>query len=307
MVSVPALLSSELVCTSAAHDLWLKRLEPTPSELWAQLMRFAPLMPEERHAMLSGIETLLERACSLVVRIYDHLRRVPETAAILGWEQGVDEAHLAERRRFFAVWLARTLAVDTSGAFAEYLFHAGKSHAGLGPRRIHTPEVYVVSSMGWVLSAFAQYLAEAGLDANTLAQAISGWSKYLNMQLSLMLFGYRQGRALVEGEAAVSLQLYGRVRQLVGKAELKFLLRMPATLEEALTRFFNAFPETRADALERSWVSEETEALWTVPQAWYRLRKGWRVLVNGRDASYTEGLAHPLRAGDVIALFPPGR
>lgn len=66
------------------------------------------------------------RRPELVAQTYDYLRHVPETAAILGWEESVDETHLEERRRFFTVWLARTLGLDTSDEFAHYLFRAGK-------------------------------------------------------------------------------------------------------------------------------------------------------------------------------------
>ncbi|MEZ4611776.1 MAG: hypothetical protein R2838_16305 [Caldilineaceae bacterium] len=51
-------------------------------------------------------------------RAYDYLLHQPETAAILGWEKGADPAHLAERRRFFTIWLARLLGMDFSDDLA---------------------------------------------------------------------------------------------------------------------------------------------------------------------------------------------
>jgi hypothetical protein len=67
-----------------------------------------------------------------VADTYAYLARVPETAAILGWEDHIDPVFLKERRRFFTIWLARTLGLDTSDEFACYLFRAGTFHAGHG-------------------------------------------------------------------------------------------------------------------------------------------------------------------------------
>lgn len=40
----------------------------------------------------------------------------------------------------------------------------------------------------------------------------------------------------------------------------------------------------------------------------YLVKPMWRVLLNGKDISYIEqGLDTPLRAGDEIDVFPPGR
>jgi molybdopterin converting factor small subunit len=39
----------------------------------------------------------------------------------------------------------------------------------------------------------------------------------------------------------------------------------------------------------------------------YRVRGGWRVLVNGRDINYSGGLNHPIQPGDTVSIFPPGR
>jgi hypothetical protein len=116
---------------------------------------------------------LFRRGPEIVAETYEYLRRVPETAAIRGWEHEVDATHLDERRRFFTVWLARALALDTSDELASYLFQAGKYHAGHGPRQIHTPPAYVEGSVGLVLAAFARCMAEADLPAAVIAGAMA--------------------------------------------------------------------------------------------------------------------------------------
>ena len=74
------------------HDLM-----PEPGEEWQRMLRFVTLEPADKRAMAASAEPLLRRAHELVVTTYDYLRTVPETAAILGWEDGVDEQHLEER------------------------------------------------------------------------------------------------------------------------------------------------------------------------------------------------------------------
>jgi len=121
------------------EELQIEHLLPSPEDRWREMLRFMGWNEETRRAAARSVEILFRRGHELVVQTYEYLRSVPETAAILGWEENVDEAHLEERRRFFTVWLARTLGMDTSDEFACYLFRAGKYHAGHGPRHIHTP------------------------------------------------------------------------------------------------------------------------------------------------------------------------
>ena len=115
----------------------LRHLHPTPAEEWDRLRGFLALGPADIQAMLTTVEPLFRRGHELVVDNYAYLQQNPETAAILGWESGADPQHLAERRRFFTVWLARTLGMDFSHDFAGYLFRAGQIHAGHGPRHIN--------------------------------------------------------------------------------------------------------------------------------------------------------------------------
>src|SRR5512139_2516861 len=118
-------------------DWVLNRLDPTPEDEWDRLREFLSLGNEDIQSMLATVEVLFKRGIELVIGNYEYLLKNHETAAILGWEQGADPEHLAERRRFFTVWLARTLGMDLSHDFALYLFRAGQYHAGHGKRHIH--------------------------------------------------------------------------------------------------------------------------------------------------------------------------
>ena len=137
----------------SADALEIHNLSPEPADEWRRLLRFVGLNAEDRRAMSRTVEALMHRAPEMVVDTYNYLQSVPETAAVLGWEAGFDEAHLEERRRFFTVWLARVLGIDTSDEFATHLFRAGKYHAAHGPRHIHVPPAYVTTSIGLVGAA----------------------------------------------------------------------------------------------------------------------------------------------------------
>lgn len=279
-----------------------------PSDEWKRLMRFVNLDTTERDAMLRTVEVLLGHATEFVVSTYDYLRSVPETATILGWEQGVDEEHLEERRRFFTLWLSRTLGIDTSEEFANYLFRAGQYHAGQGPRRIHTPSAYVTGSIGLTLAAFARYLKEAGLPAEVVAPAMAGWSKYLSVQLNQMLFGYQVAREFLRGDFTVRFTIFGRLRPIVGGKEISVPASLGTTVLDLLQKFFNYYPQVRLEALDKRWESEVKEdSLWDAIKPVYVPRAGWRVLYNGRDIAYGDGIGAIVKEEDVIAIFPPGR
>jgi molybdopterin converting factor small subunit len=289
-------------------DLELYDLQPEPREEWRQVLRFVGWNEAARQAAAATVDVLFPRGHELVVATYDYLRSVPETAAILGWEHGVDEAHLAERRRFFTVWLARTLGLDTSAEFADYLFRAGQYHAGHGPRRIHTPPQYVTGSIGLVQAAFARYLAEAGLPASALAAGLAAWSQYFAAQLNQMLLGYRAAQEAGLGAVRVPVTVFGRLRPLVGRATLDLHVDEGQTVRQLLRKLFNYYPQTRVEALDRRWQAEEKrDSLWLEPKPVYAPRYGWRVLRNGRDVEYEGGFSAPLHPGDTIAIFPPGR
>ncbi len=286
----------------------IQGLPRDPAEEWAFMLRFVGLDNTAKLTMSRSVETLFRRGPELVVDTYNYLSSVPETAAVLGWESGIDEAHLEERRRFFTVWLARTLGMDTSAEFAYYLFGAGKIHAGHGPRRIHVPPAYVTASVGLVQAAFARFMREAQLPADVIAGAMDGWSRYLSIQINQMELGYNVATALDEGDMAVRVTLFGRLRALVGTQEQCVHVNQGAPMREALRKFFAYYPKARAEALERVWHSHEDEnSLWVEVVEAYVPRGGWRILLNGRDVEYEEGLTAALHEGDEIAIFPPGR
>ncbi|MBI3942424.1 MAG: MoaD/ThiS family protein [Chloroflexi bacterium] len=291
-----------------SNPLELRDLAPEPAEEWRRMLGFVGWNQRERLAASRSIETLFRRGPELVAQTYDYLLHVPETAAILGWEQGVDEGHLEERRRFFTVWLARTLGLDSSDEFAYYLFRAGKYHAGHGPRHIHAPPAYVTGSIGLVLAAFAQFMVDAGLPPETIGTAMAAWNKYLAVQLNQMLLGYHAARALAQGSLAIRCMLFGRLRSLLQVQELKIHVSEGTPVCDLLRKFFDYYPQIRPEALERVWSSEEKQnTLWTKVVSAYMPRPGWRVLLNGRDLSYSGGFVVPLQVGDQIAIFPPGR
>lgn len=284
------------------------RLNPDPREEWARLLRFNGIDRDQRAAMAASVEPLLARATELVINTYNYLQSVPETAAILGWENGVDEAHLEERRRFFSIWLARTLGIDLSDEFALYLFRAGKWHAGHGPRHIHTPPIYITGSIGLVLATFSRFMREAGLPAERIAGGMEGWSRYLTAQLHLMLYGYHIARQWDSGAWAVRLKVFGRLREMIHTSETSLHLPVNAKVYDALVKIFDYYPQLRQEALERRWHSAEKEdTLWVEVEPLYRPLPGWRVLLNGRDIAYAGGVDLPLHNADEISLFPPGR
>ncbi len=297
-----------MVTNITAEVLELHNFMPEPGEEWQRMLGFVALGREDKLAMSCSAETLLQRAHELVVNTYDYLRSVPETAAILGWEEGVDEAHLEERRRFFTIWLTRTLGLDTGDEFAEYLFRAGKLHAGHGPRQIHTPPAYVTASIGLVLASFATYMSEAGLSAAVIAGAMAGWNKYLMVQLHLMLLGYQAAMDMEQGSQRLQITLFGRLREIVGHRELSLVVEEGGEISEVLRKFFNYHPQVRSEALERVWQSDdERDSLWMEVVLAYRPRPGWRVLLNGRNVAYDWGFGKIVSDGDTISIFPPGR
>lgn len=288
--------------------LELTDLAPEPREEWRRSLRFCNWDDASRMAALATVEPLLKRGHELVVGVYDYLSRVPETAEILGWERGVDPAHLEERRRFFTAWLTRTLSLDTSDEFADVLFRAGKYHAADGPRRIHTPEQYVTGSIGLVLGTFAAYLGEAGLPAGVIAPAMGAWSRYLSAQLNQMLLGYRVAVDMKRGATAVRCRIFGRLRPVVNVEQTIICVDQGAPAGELLRKFFSYYPQARGEALERVWHSSEPAGkAWIEVHSAYRPKYGWRVLLNGRDLEYAGGFGAPVHQNDEVSIFPPGR
>jgi hypothetical protein len=286
------------------HDLL-----PEPDAEWRRLIQFVGLTTADKRAMSRTVETLMRRGPEMVVATYNHLEATPETAAVLGWEGGADEAHLEERRRFFTVWLARVLGLDTSDEFAYYLFRAGQYHAGHGPRRIHVPPAYVTTSIGLMGAAFAACMSDAGLPSDVVAPAMAGWNKYLSVQLHLMNLGYQTAVEFGHGRFPVSYALYGRLRKVAGRDRLAGCAGEGDTLEDLLRKFFNYVPQLRADCLRPLWHShEKDDASWVeVYQSYTPAPGGYRILLNGRNVAFADGFGARVGPEDVISLFPPGR
>jgi molybdopterin converting factor small subunit len=288
--------------------LELAGLDPTPEERWRGLRTFAGPTPTDLDAMRATVDALFRAGPELVAGTYDYLLHTPETAAVLGWEQGADPVHLEERRRFFTIWLAHVLALNLSDDLARYLFRAGQMHAGHGPRRIVVPDVHVTGSIGLVVGSFARTIGGAVPDPATAARAVAGWNKLLLMHLDLMLYGATVARALDTGGVAVPVRFFGRVRDQAGTHGLTVHLAPEETLAALLRKLFHYLPAVRVDALERRWVDASRPGhTWMEVAPLATARRGWRVLLNGRDATFAGGLAVPVHPGDRVDLFPPGR
>ncbi len=297
---------------SGAPRSWeINGLKPTPAEEWRRLRDFVGLGPADISAMLETVEPLFRRGHELVVANYDYLLKHHDTAVILGWEKGADPEHLAERRRFFTVWLARTLGLDFSENFAGYLFRAGQLHAGHGPRQTHVPEIYVTGAISLVQATFARFLTEEMPGAAIVPAALAGWNKFLTMHLHLMLLGYQSARELDGGDFPVKVSLFGRMRTVTGCQQISLGLPAGASMAIALQKFFNYFPQARGEVFDPAWLGGErddsTGTPWFVAERLYRIKPMWRVLLNGRDLSYIGGPEVTVSPGDEIGVFPPGR
>lgn len=302
---------AQLTQPDLTHRRALHHLTPLPGEEWRRMLDFLALSPTERQAMLQTVETLLRRGHELVVNTYDYLLQHEETAAILGWERGADPAHLAERRRFFTLWLTRLIGLDTSEELARYLFRAGKLHAGHGPRHTHVPPVYVTGSISLVMGSFARFLSEEMTGHPAVPTALAGWNKLLTAHLHLMQMGYQAALALDQGDFGLEVTLFGRMREVTGTHRLRVQVAEGTCMGQILTKLFNYFPEARSDILDVDWRSAEqvdhTGTPWFEAQRGYTLKPMWRVLNSGKDMAYLAGVETPLQPGDEIHIFPPGR
>jgi molybdopterin converting factor small subunit len=284
-----------------------------PLHMWQRLIAYLGLDDKKVIvAMRRTSETLLRDASDFVVGAYDYLASFDETASILGWEQKMDEAHLEERRQFFATWMARAIGVDLSDEFALYLFDAGLLHAAHGPRQTHTPPQWVMGAIAMVQAHFAERILHYGHDRELAATAIGGWNKYLMLQNYQMMAGYDVARELDRGSIDVIVKLYGKLQVLAGREEQQVHCYNGSTLADVLRKFFNYHPLLRQEVFEVAWRSPEgdVEATWATDfEKVYVPRQGpyWRILLNGQEVRYQGGFEQPIKAGDIVALFPPGR
>lgn len=296
----------------ADYTPWrLSGLDPLPEAEWRRMREFLGLGRSDIDAMLATVEPLFRRGHELVVNNYNYLMQNPETAAILGWDDGADEAHLSERRRFFTVWLARTLGMDLSDDLARYLFRAGKLHAAHGPRRTHVPPVYITGAISLVNATFARFLTEEMAGDSIVPAALAGWNKVLSMHLHLMLLGYQAARAVDEGSLPLNVAFFARLRNVTGCRAMTVHVNEGAPVNAALRKLFNYFPAARAEVLEMEWEGGERldahNTPWFTVAPTYHIKPMWRVLLNGKDLAYSAGTEPALQAGDELHIFPPGR
>src|SRR5574341_178623 len=292
---------------TAAPNLTLTGLRPSPEDLWKAMLRFSGPRPAELDAMRRTVEAVFKRGYELIVGGYDYLRSFPETAEILGWESGFDEEHLSERRRFQTMWLSRSLSIDLGIDFARYLYRAGQIHVGHGPRHIHVPGMWVSGTMALNLEAFANFIREEHTDVNVVAPALIGWNKYFTIQLTQMQAGYEVGVALDTGSEELPVKTYGRVRQEWGREAITVRYHRGAAVGDALRRLCDYAPVLRTMLFDQEWQSDESDDLWMRVTPVYRLRDNWRILRNGQDLRYYGGFDRILQRGDTRDLFPPGR
>lgn len=289
-------------------DLYVRNVRDTPAETWKMLLRFSNITEQEQAAMRNTVDVLLQNAYSFVVATYDYLRHFPETAEILGWQTGVDEQHLAERRRFFSLWLARALSIDFGTQFGDVLFRAGKVHAAHGARHIETPSMWVTGSVGLLLGMFAQHIGNSNIESSTVALALSGWNKYLLVQLNQMQLGYEVGTALKQGTHTLDIKAYAMVRHHWGKDGVTVRFYAGETVADVLRKLLDFAPELRGIMFDPAWEPFDSEQdLWMRVKRHYQLRAGWRVQLNGKNLTFHGGFNQPVQPNDLITLFSPGR
>ncbi len=202
--------------------------------------------------------------------------------------------------------------MDFSDDMAHYLFRAGKLHAAHGPRHTHVPPIYVTGSISLVNATFARFLTQEMPGHSSVPTALAGWNKVLAMHLHLMQMGYTAALALDSGSLPVDFAMFGVLRTLTGAQDIAVHVADGATVESALRKFFNYYPAARAEVFDVEWHAGERDDArgtpWFTVSQGYTVKPMWRVLLNGKDLSYIDqGLSTPLRAGDAIHLFPPGR
>jgi molybdopterin converting factor small subunit len=171
--------------------------------------------------------------------------------------------------------------------------------------------VYVIGAASLVTGTFARFLHEDMPGAPVLPLALAGWNKTLSLHLHMMLLGYHSARDLEQGELALPVAFFGRLRALAKTSQLSLHLNPGQSVEAALRKLFNYYPHLREVVCDIAWDSgervDENGKPWLVVERAYRVRPGWRLLVNGREVTYHGGLERVLQAGDELQLFPPGR
>jgi molybdopterin converting factor small subunit len=169
----------------------------------------------------------------------------------------------------------------------------------------------VTGAISLVNAAFARILSEELSDATAIPAALAGWNKVLSMHQHMMLQGYQTAIALDEGDFPVVVSLFARLRTILGRNEFTLHLPYGARANIALQKIFNYFPVLRKEVFEPQWEEgervDEKGTPWLTVEKTYRVRRGWRLLRNGRNILYEGDVQAEILPGDVLQIFPPGR
>ncbi|MEI2776434.1 MAG: hypothetical protein V9G19_10780 [Tetrasphaera sp.] len=131
------------------------------------------------------------------------------------------------------------------------------------------------------------------------------------MHLHLMQMGYQAAQALDAGDFAVPFVMFGRMRTVTGAHDLPVHVADGADVQHALRKFFNYYPQARAEVFDVEWAGGERVdshgTPWFTTERRYAVKPMWRVLLNGKDLSFIGGPELALHPGDEVHVFPPGR
>ncbi len=155
------------------------------TERFLRLADFIGFGEHEVRVVRESRDLLSPLAPAIVVAVYDHLLRYPETARFFTDAAGrPDEGFIAKRKETLSEWLEASLDVRLDAAFADYLYRVGVAH-----RRAGVPAEYLTGTIGFAQAAIMESLAGAIHGDGALA-TIQAWSKLLILQLDLLLAPY---------------------------------------------------------------------------------------------------------------------
>jgi molybdopterin converting factor small subunit len=101
------------------------------------------------------------------------------------------------------------------------------------------------------------------------------------------------------------------MRTFMSRKEFSLIMPKGDTVETALRKIFNYYPQVRDKVFDIAWQQgERVDALgtpWMTVEKGYKIKYGWRLLLNGSDIAYGKGLETPILPGDKMQIFPPGR
>jgi hypothetical protein len=257
---------------------------------------FVALSDAEINAMLTTVEALFRRGHELVVGTYDYLLHNHETAAILGWENGADPTHLAERRRFFTSGWRGCWGWTSATTWRTISFRAGKLHAAHGPRRTHVPPIYVTGSISLVNATFARFIMEEMPGHPQAPLALAGWNKVLTHAPAPDADGLSGGAGA--GSAATSPSpscSFGRMRTVTGAQNLPVHVTEGGAVQHALRKFFNYYPPARSEVFDVAWAAASAWTAHGTP--WFVANRQYRGQADVARAAQRQRFELHRRAG----------